>query len=37
MFETTITLAVGIAIGYAVREALSRYRRSQTRRRTGQA
>jgi hypothetical protein len=35
MFETLITLAVGAAIGYALREALSHYRRSKSRRRSG--
>jgi hypothetical protein len=35
MSETLIMLAVGIAIGYAIRDALSRYRHTQARRRAG--
>jgi hypothetical protein len=37
MIETLITLAVGFAFGYGARDALSRYRRAQNRRRSGEA
>jgi hypothetical protein len=36
MIETLITLAVGFALGYGARDALSRYRRTQSRRRSGE-
>jgi len=35
MFETGIILLVGFAIGFGVREAISRYRRAASRRRAG--
>ena len=37
MVETGIILAIGFALGYAARDALSRYRRAQRRRRSGEA
>jgi hypothetical protein len=37
MVETLITLAIGFALGYGARDALSRYRRAQNRRRSEEA